>query len=558
MARLVVTRRIVTVPIANVAGFYHSLVDVVSHSQAPDWARFNNGAACDFPHPLYWSPPEGSEATTTTTSTCFTTYPSRILNEMFHSHVFQIGVSFHGYQHTGTDGWIRIPDWKPTEARISFDKQAMVEISSAMASFGKGMGSSFYMTGESTRNECIGATFQNWAFTTASLEASIKMGGPVWLKECSCGDGDCDYPSERRNFNDGAPLRSFIARVVAPPMPENHDLCFAGYDTTSMRNCEQSSYQDSLFASTPLGTNVRMSLAAIDLVQPYTHIKAIAGVELRDDIVPQSPRFDDACIHNKAMILPESPSMKNITVTWTVGGAINVDETTVMYGEWSVLDKKIFNCVTRPTKQELDAFFSILRDVEVMEGETEEQMETDVTFAPVQSGITRWHPKHIDGDTAVRPETTFSLSLDLSRYKRGDVISIFTLARVDQKWVRGYFSEEGQSSPPQSNIVNARTNPEWKILQPEMDSTERQSSIKGQLDFFSVPVTVEIGSRPGLFEGSEIIDSSIRLEDSPFIKEESNETGVIVYALIMAVVTIVAVFFCTFCREKVSFSFGHK
>ena len=35
-------------------------------------------------------------------------------------------------------------------------------------------------------------------------------------------------------------------------------------------------------------------------------------------------------------------------ITWTVGGALSVDETAITQGKWDVLDKKIFDCVTQP------------------------------------------------------------------------------------------------------------------------------------------------------------------------------------------------------------------
>lgn len=75
----------------------------------------------------------------------------------------------------------------------------------------------------------------------------------------------------------------------------------------------------------------------------------------------------------------------------------------------------------KQTKQELDAFFSILRDFEVMEGENEEEMKEDVSFTPVQSGVTRWH-SFINGDATMTtpvppPEASFTVSLDLTHYQ---------------------------------------------------------------------------------------------------------------------------------------------
>lgn len=124
-----------------------------------------------------------------------------------------------------------------------------------------------------------------------------------------------------------------------------------------------------------------------------------------------------------------------------------------------------------------------------MEGETAEQMAEDVSFTPAQRGVTRWHSSSSSKDTslAVAPETTFSVSLDLSHYNVGDVIAIYSLARTDQGWVVGE-----SPSPAQSNIVNARTNPQWSHM--HTNSVDGGSLIKGHLDWFSVPVTVEIGT----------------------------------------------------------------
>ena len=315
-----------------------------------------------------------------------------------------------------------------------------------------------------------------------------------------------------------------------------------------MNHCDHISDQHAMFDSNALGINIRSSLIVVDIVQPYASINSIAGVEIKDDIVPRSPRLAESCTRTKAMRLPKSSSTNNITVTWTVGGALTVDETAVMYGEWNVLDKKIFNCVTQPSKQELDTFFSILRDFEEMEGETEEQMETEVTFTPVQSGTTRWYSLNQgkNEDITSQPETTFSVTLDLSRYKVGDVIALYTLARVDQDW----FNENPEKNIPQSNIVNARTNPDWVISKDGSDSPQRKYIIKGQLDFFSVPVTIEIEDHPGFFESKSIAESSVRQSDTTFVEKEVETDGMIFYALLMAVLTVMVVFLCTFVREK--------
>eukprot|EP00804_Cyclotella_cryptica_P015516 CCRYP_003559-RA/>CCRYP_003559-RA protein AED:0.01 eAED:0.01 QI:117/1/1/1/0.33/0.25/4/4045/860 len=565
IARLAVTRRIVALPIANVAGFYYKLAnELTTDGNQPQFdsnQQLGNGAACDFPYPSHWSR-NGSNK-----STCMNTYPAQIINELFHSHAFQLGVSFHG-SISAYNGWIEVPRWDVNStSRISFDEEAMRDISGAMSVFGAGtppyrvsVTDLSNADNSQSENDCNAAIMENWAFAAGFSDASSEIGGSIWLDKCICDtnstDMVCAYPSERTNLYDGSSLRSFVARVVAPPRSNTDVFCLPGFDNMNMKECDHYSDHHLVFSrNSPLGLNVRMSLIGTELVEPRTSIRSIAGVELRDDdVVPFSPRLADTCQRTRVLQLPESPAMKNVTLTWSVGGALTVDETAIMYGKWEILDKKIFNCVNQPTKQELDAFFYILRDFEQLEGETEEQMETEVTFTPVQSGATRWHSSHRDDkgdDVRIQPETRFSVTLDLSHYKAGDRVAIYSLARVDQKWVHGYFSGDMSSNenPPESNIVNARTNPEW-IIQHGLDHPERGSTIKGRLDFFSVPVTIEIGKQPGFFEGTDITESSIRLSDSELLDEASSEDGLIFYSLFMAVLTIVSIFTCIFCRDS--------
>ena len=218
------------------------------------------------------------------------------------------------------------------------------------------------------------------------------------------------------------------------------------------------------------------------------------------------------------------------------------------------------------TKQELDAFFTILRDFEVMEGETAEEMAEDINFSPVESGVTRWHydPNNLRMGDTIPTETAFSVSLDLSHYKVGDFIAIYSLARTDQGWVFG-------DSPiaAQSNVVNARTNPKF--------TANGNSVIKGHLDWFSVPVTIEIGEtpassfcdlysackifspstgltttgpQPGFFEGNDPVEKSVRMSDQGYQVAEKYDLKTIVYSLFMAVLVIAITFVCVFCREE--------
>jgi hypothetical protein len=548
LARLVVTRKIVAVPVADVAGFYNRLVYELSDGSS-DIQQYDNGS-CDFPYPVHWSETGNSEQS----RHCMSTYPARIVNELFHSHVFQLGVAFHGSR-SALVGRIEIPTWSENFTEKSPDSEAMMQIASAMSSFGAGSDmqpyevASLNLTSNSNSNECTGVMMEEFAFVTGFRGAGSELGGQIQLEQCSCDSSDteesCDYQSTRTSMYDTPSLRSFIVRVVAPDAFGMDTDCLAGFSSIGNTNCDHSTDQYLLTDSSNVGMNVRMSFVATDLALPWTSVHSVAGVSLRDDIVPKSPRLAETCTHTKAMKLPESSSINNVAVTWSVGGALTVDETTLLYGEWSMLDKKVFNCAARPTKQELDAFFSILRDIEQMEGETEEQMETEVTFTPVQSGRTRWHSssQQQGSDDIIQPERTFSVTLDLSRYKVGDLVAVYAIGRVDQQWVHVRSEDNLPGVMAQSNIVNTRTNPEWMLYLKDF-------AIKGQLDFFSIPVTIEIEDRPGFFEGSALTESSVRLSDAIITEEEEVANGMIVYAICMAILTAVVVFLCVFCREQ--------
>ena len=356
------------------------------------------------------------------------TFPARLMNELFRSHAFRLGVSFHGEAMTATTptttsdgattaGRIDIPglaidDDDGGRPPYTFDERAMVEIGRAYGAFGRGPpggrnGAPPYSVDvdrastSSSRSgggaeggggrRCVsggngnGATMEHFAFSAGIVAADGFAGvgdvGSLWMEGCQCvvdrdddatdhdgwvgpnradeeyPGGVCSYPSERTGRYDGSSLRSFVARVTAPPVDDDANVDEVAFFGTSSRhdpskNPEADDFDDrpyALFDREALGANVRMSLLATELVEPYTSIRAIAGVLLRDDdIVPMTPRPPGGCGRTRSMMIPESPSMENTTITWTVGGALSVTETAIMYGKSNVLDRKIFDCVTQP------------------------------------------------------------------------------------------------------------------------------------------------------------------------------------------------------------------
>ena len=107
-----------------------------------------------------------------------------------------------------------------------------------------------------------------------------------WCERRRVYDGAiCSYPSERTGIYDGSSLRAFVARVSAPPGGvdgrDPDDLASIGrsHDPSNATGDGPSA----LFDRGALGANVRMSLPATELAEPYTAIRSIAGVLLKDD-----------------------------------------------------------------------------------------------------------------------------------------------------------------------------------------------------------------------------------------------------------------------------------
>jgi len=436
----------------------------------------------------------------------------------------------------------------------SVDEDAMFEIGWAYSMFGGGFtnsGASPYsvqaippksqqVIAEQTDSDCKGATLEHWAFSAGlTLNDEPNSGvGPIWLEKC-----DGEYASKQPSHYDSLSLRSFIASVVASTSNE-YPPCLPGFEVDETLCLPETDDPHFFFDdSSHLGSNLRMSLLATELVEPWTSIRSIAGVELRDDIVPLSPRLPENCPEARAMTLPESVLMKDVNITWTVGGAVTVTETAIMHGKWDVLDKKIFNCLTQPTKQELDSFFTILRDFEVMEGETAQEMEDDVSFTPVQNGVTRWHPSQLTPIGRFLPaETSFSVTLDLSDYKAGDIIAIYALARTDQR-------EYTRENQPQSSFVNTRTNPDWSHTNTGT-TLGSASAVQGRLDWFSLPVTITIGQQPGFFQSKQPVETSVRVSDIGLVTDGNIGMDDLFYPVLAAIVVVSVVFCCTFCREE--------
>jgi hypothetical protein len=202
--------------------------------------------------------------------------------------------------------------------------------------------------------------------------------------------------------------------------------------------------------------NIRVSLAAIDLVEPYVSIVGVANKTVVGDFAQLKK--------STCKLLPTvsiSKDSKTITIYWTVGGAISIDSTSIWIVDANkVSDTDLKNCSSQP---EITTINNLFQMGKYFAGEG---------FFSVNGP----RPSH---KSAIGPRfsSTIPLPLDIDHFL------VIASAKVDSSWATQP-SNAAPDVPPQSHLANVRTNPSWKF-------SYSNQTIQGRLDWFSVPVRIK-------------------------------------------------------------------
>lgn len=252
-------------------------------------------------------------------------------------------------------------------------------------------------------------------------------------------------------------------------------------------------YKPSFESNGHVARNIRLSLMAIDVVQPYVAITSVNRHALSDDIVPMLHLDNLESQISKIISVPEST--KEVELTWTVGGAFTVDSTALHYSN-------------------LDNLPPTVNDYESTEA---------------KDGVTNWSKRSAEKESF----TSFKETLDISKYKAGESIFVMASAEVDQGWMTEPSGNVEPKLPPMSHIVNARTNPDWL-------HESAGKMIRGQKRWYSIPVTISI-----MENSAEVVELTNRFVipdqhvDEPDFQEEEDDSSsnslIIVIALSIAV-----------------------
>lgn len=244
-----------------------------------------------------------------------------------------------------------------------------------------------------------------------------------------------------------------------------------------------------------ISRNIRLSLLAIDVVQPYVSMTRVNEINLTDlDALPLTRTEPNNC---SSAIVQISHSDATATVQWTVGGSFDVDETYIVYGrQQEMVESGIVYCTSQPDPQRLNSWIrSIMNSSETVN-------VGSIKVSATQNGRTRWHEQGSNpvrssqqpGSLPLDPE--FDASMDISSFQPGDAILIFAMATVDSSWSKS-------NSAAQSHLANTRTNDSWRV------TNSAGMAIQGHVRWISTPIVLQL-------EGQQ--EESLKYTDEYIVK----------------------------------------
>ncbi|KAL7509201.1 hypothetical protein ACHAXN_007366 [Cyclotella atomus] len=455
LARLASTRRIVIIPTANALGYSQN----VREENRIDPNR-------DFPFDIQ----KGDEGQ------CMQTIAGRSINELFRSHLFPIGLTFHGGMEVIGYEW-GAPTYLNKDAPDAVAQNMIAEGYSRYANgfphhkaydYGTMNDKVYYVRGG----------MEDWAFAGSWDPERVVQCAPTTYG---------GYDAEKTTYNNST-LRAFNMLI------ETSDIKGPPRDQLGKRT--QPLISSSGEENGHIARNIRLALLAVDAVEPYVSINGVEGIQFEDDHVPavNQRNYDGTSYFetSKQILLPEMADRKLLhgrrteaktaTVSWTVGGSFDIDSTEIVYGPWEELPSNL--------AEGKDGFYPSPETSELIASNFLTVSPTNTDASAEVQGRSMWHkqgayPKKDDST----PFPTFETTLDLSSYPSGTKIAVVAKVKVDKAWTNPASNVGPPGLGSVSHIVNARTNPAYH-------ATNAGKVIQGRDNswWYSKPVSLIIGS----------------------------------------------------------------
>jgi hypothetical protein len=456
LARLVSTRRIVLVP-------------------APNSNGYNNGSRTE-----KGIDPNRDFSYDQNPNDCMESITARTINELFLDYLIQMSMTYHAGIENITYEWgaISIPSNKvspdDTAQRVIAEKMAIY--AGKLYNYNNGY-DGYYENGD--MNDIlypVKGGFEDWAYAS-SWEEEYSSAGSNFQTACTPNTYG-GYAASKTQY-DAVSFRSFNFLVETsssknPPSSQygtNVGLLREGYGPIQYDNNKNNGYATKA---------IRIALTAIDVVNPYVEIVKFHKKNLPSDIMPLKPlqRENAKTKIWKRRNRTRSKPKKKRMVRWTVGGAVDVDETFLIYGSWEDFEKDFptFGSVNQLDQDDINGAIQKAKD---------NSGNGDYFMSKGWGGQTRW----TDPDAAGTSNIFFSAKIDLTPFQKGDKVAVFALAKVDQSWKTQPGNVWPTNVSTQSHIVNSRTDPDYRA---EKTSGVSPRNIHGRLHWISVPLTIQI------------------------------------------------------------------
>ncbi|KAL7550803.1 hypothetical protein ACHAWF_014767 [Thalassiosira exigua] len=476
LARLVSTRRTVIIPTANALGY--------SRDKREEGHIDPNR---DFPFDI---PPSKDD-------TCMQTIAGRSINELFRSHLFPIGLTFHGGMEVIGYEW-GAPTYLSNEAP---DARAQDAIAGAYSRYAGGFeGHQAYDYG--TMNDkvyYVRGGMEDWAFAGSWDPDRVVSCNP---------DTFGGYPRNKTVYNN-ATLRAFnmLVETSDPKAPGRGEL---GKRTGKPLHAGGGGENGHI------ARNIRLALLAMDVVEPYLSIRSAGGLVLEEDIVPGvNPRRHNGNSYFENSMMVWVPGMgigrrkmkeSGVTITWTVAGAFEIDETELVYGPWEALP-------AGNLADAVDGAYPSAQTLQVIADPDSFQL----IRPSLSAGRSRWHEKGAQPSSGTSEDgfddAVFQATVDPSRYPPGTTLAVFARARVDKSWLDPVSPNDvaPRGLGPVSHVVNARRNPDYLAM-------NEGKEIRGREDnwWYSAPITLVAGSDAGV-DGEEYVLREARANSAPIL-----------------------------------------
>lgn len=465
LARLVSTRRTIIIPTANALGYSRD---------TREEGRIDPNR--DFPFDI--TPDRNMD--------CMQTIAGRSINELFRSHLFPIGLTFHGGMEVVSYEW-GAPTYLNKDAP---DAAAQDAIASAYSRYANGFpGHVPYDYG--TMNDkvyYVRGGMEDWAFAGSWDPERVVQCNPATFG---------GYPAEKTTYNNST-LRAFnmLIETSDPKAPARNELGKRSQPLVSSNDANNGH----------IARNMRLALLAMDVVEPYVSIRGVEGMTFEDDVTPGvnmrryngMSHFDNSKIvwvpgtdmgddgsgdtnktHGERKALSKTSTT---TISWTAGGAFNIDNTNLIYGPWDLLPSNLAdaNDGTYPSAETMALINSLDNFITVDPSNADEEGLV---------GRSRWHVNGPHPTKSPNDENpTFEAEIDLSKYPPGTTLAIFAKAKVDKNWLEPAANVGPSGLGPVSHIVNARRNPNYF-------ASNAGKIIRGRKDdwWYSVPITLVVG-----------------------------------------------------------------